>query len=125
MKKLLSLTALGFAALLSLTGCSSSEPVGPASSAESTTLRVYEVELPGDRAVDCVGSKFSGNIIMPDCNWSATYAIEPSAELSSATLRSYSVELSDGGSVLCVGSTYSSNAVAPDCDWDREAEAQR
>lgn len=100
-----------------LTGCSSASDavVGD----PDNSLQVVSVELPGDRAVDCVGSKFHTSVVEPDCNWDRVRDGAPSSkEKEHSGLQSYTVSLDGNRELLCVGSIYGSSVIDPDCDWD-------
>lgn len=117
MKNILAIAALGCGVAAMLTGCANASDAEPGQS--ENTLRVFAVELPGDRSVDCIASKYTSNLTDPDCNWASVRDGAPSlTEKENSSLQSYTVKLEDGQKVICVGSIYESNAVSPDCDWD-------
>lgn len=79
-------------------------------------LQLYTVQLPNSRLVDCVGSRYSSDVVAPSCDW-ANVRAGAIKKNKWAALRAYTVVSKDGRKVLCVGSRYSSNVVIPDCDW--------
>lgn len=100
-----------------LTGCSDASTAIAGDS--DSTLRSYPVELPGDRTVDCVASRYSADVIDPNCNWAGVHSGTPSTkEKKNSSLQSYTVKLSGGQEVLCVASIYGANMIQPDCDWN-------
>lgn len=84
------------------------------------TLVSYTVGLSNGEAVECIGSKYSGGSVIPDCNWDNIFTAEP-ASLNPGSLLSYTVTTKDGYTVVCVGSKYSGGVVAPDCNWPSAA----
>jgi len=123
MKKLLTLAVLGCGVAALLTGCASAEDAVAGDS--DNTLRVFAVELPGDRTVDCVASDYTSNVTAPDCNWEGVHSGVPSSdEKKNSSLQSYTVKIEDGQEVLCVASIYGSNVIQPDCDWNSINEAR-
>lgn len=130
MKKTHSLLALAAVLALSLTGCgrapdSAEGDQGPKS--DAGTLEVFVVALPEGKAVECVGSKYTGSASTPDCDWANVQNAASGAlsEDESGTFRSYVVTLQDGREVLCVASKYEGSALSSDCNFSGAARPKR
>lgn len=113
-----------FAAAAMLSGCAS--PI--TDSEESTTagpsagsLELYTVAIPNSKAVDCVASKYTGSMVIPDCDWANVRAASSVNSDDSGTLESYTVKGDDGQEVVCVASKYTGSVIAPDCNWAIES----
>ncbi len=103
---------MGALAIAALSGCAAAyDPDEPVTS----PLVTYTVPLGTGQSVECVGSKYTGSVIEPDCNWSNLVSTTGSEE--SGTLTAYKVSTSTGGDVLCVGSKYTGSVIQPDCNW--------
>lgn len=115
MKKLLATGTILAAAVFALAGCagtSSDSAEGPSSG----SLDYYSVSLPNGENVDCIGSVYTGNAYVPDCDWANTYE-GPLHSDDNGALESYVVENPVGDPVVCVSSVYTGSAKGADCNW--------
>lgn len=115
MKKLIATGAILAVAALALAGCAGHRDAsdeGPSSG----SLEYYSVALPDGQNVDCIGSVYTGNAYVPDCDWPNVYE-GPLHSDNSGSLESYVVKNPVGEDVICVSSVYTGSAKGPDCDW--------